>query len=180
MAVWGGLTYSIPQHLSHPFLNRGTSPEENWSQMLIASHLTSILILIQAWQFFKFFTISLAHTASARRLCVNYLVQHHWKWRSSATSFYDNQKPNTIKFVFIKRYTVGNESTRYEANDLITILTSTMEEGDRLLCPWDSPDKHTGVGRHSLLQGVFLTQEWKPDLLHCRQILYCLSHQGSP
>ena len=24
-----------------------------------------------------------------------------------------------------------------------------------LLCPWDSPDKHTGVGCHSLLQGIF-------------------------
>ena len=25
-------------------------------------------------------------------------------------------------------------------------------------CPWDSPDKNTGVGSHSLLQGIFLTQ----------------------
>lgn len=118
---------SIPQHLNHPFSNRGMSPEEKWSQVLIASHLTSILILIQAWQFFKFFTISLAHTASARRLCVNSLVQHHWRWKSSATSFYNNQRTNTIKFV-LKKDNVGNENTIYEANDLITILTSTMEE----------------------------------------------------
>ena len=26
----------------------------------------------------------------------------------------------------------------------------------RLLCPWDSPDKNTGVSSHSLLQGTFL------------------------
>ena len=44
---------------------------------------------------------------------------------------------------------------------------------------WDSPDKNTGVGFHALLQGIFLTQESKPGLLHCRQILYCLSDQGS-
>ena len=25
----------------------------------------------------------------------------------------------------------------------------------RLLCPWDSPDKNTGVGCHFLLQGIF-------------------------
>ena len=50
----------------------------------------------------------------------------------------------------------------------------------RLLCPWDSPGKITGVGCHSLLQGIFLTQESKPSLPHCRQILYHLSHQGSP
>ena len=30
-----------------------------------------------------------------------------------------------------------------------------------------------------LLQGIFPTQESNPDLLHCRQILYHLSHQGS-
>jgi len=28
----------------------------------------------------------------------------------------------------------------------------------RLLCPWNSPGKNTGVGIHSLLQGIFLTQ----------------------
>ena len=33
---------------------------------------------------------------------------------------------------------------------------------------------------HSLLQGVFPTQGSSSSLLHCRQILYHLSHQGSP
>ena len=33
---------------------------------------------------------------------------------------------------------------------------------------------------HSLLQGIFPTQESNLDLLRCRQILYCLSHLGSP
>ena len=28
----------------------------------------------------------------------------------------------------------------------------------RLICPWISPSKNTGVGSHSLLQGIFLTQ----------------------
>ena len=39
--------------------------------------------------------------------------------------------------------------------------------------------KNTGVGSLSLLQGIFLTQELNWGLLHCRQILYPLSHQGS-
>ena len=39
--------------------------------------------------------------------------------------------------------------------------------------------KNTGVGNPSLLQGIFPTQESNPDLLHCRQILYQLSYQGS-
>ena len=48
----------------------------------------------------------------------------------------------------------------------------------RPLCPWDSPGKNTGVGCHALLQGIFPTQGSNPrvlHLLHCRQILYCLS-----
>ena len=44
----------------------------------------------------------------------------------------------------------------------------------------DSPGKSTGVGCHALLQEIFPTQGSNPGLLHCRLILYCLSHQGSP
>ena len=40
--------------------------------------------------------------------------------------------------------------------------------------------KNTGVGGLSLLQGIYLTQESNWGLLHCRQILYQLSYQGSP
>ena len=45
---------------------------------------------------------------------------------------------------------------------------------------WNSPGQNTGVGSHSFLQGIFPTQRLNPGLLHCRQILYQLSHQGSP
>ena len=44
----------------------------------------------------------------------------------------------------------------------------------------DSPCKNTGVGWHALFQSVFPTQGMNPGLRHCRQILYHLSHQGSP
>ena len=50
----------------------------------------------------------------------------------------------------------------------------------RLLWSWNSPGKNIGVGIHSLLQEIFLTQGSNPGLPHCRQILYHLSHQGSP
>ena len=43
----------------------------------------------------------------------------------------------------------------------------------------DSPDKNTGVGCHALFQGIFPTQGSNLGLLHCRQILYRLSPQGS-
>ena len=48
-----------------------------------------------------------------------------------------------------------------------------------LYSPWNSPGQNTGVGSLSLLQGVFPTQELNPGLLHCKRILYQLSHKGS-
>ena len=42
-----------------------------------------------------------------------------------------------------------------------------------------SPQGSSGVGSLSLLQEIFTTQGSNPSLLHCRQILYHLSHQGS-
>ena len=45
----------------------------------------------------------------------------------------------------------------------------------RLLCPWASPGKNTGVGCHVLLEGISPTQGLNLGLLHCRQILYNLS-----
>ena len=50
----------------------------------------------------------------------------------------------------------------------------------QLLRPWHSPGWNTGVSSRSLLQGIFPTQESKPGLPLCGQILYQLSHQGSP
>ena len=44
----------------------------------------------------------------------------------------------------------------------------------------DSPGKNTGMGCHALLQGIFPTQGFNPGLPHYRQIVYPLSHKGSP
>ena len=44
----------------------------------------------------------------------------------------------------------------------------------------DSPGKNTGVVCNALLQGIFPSQGSNPGLPHCRELLYHLSHQGSP
>ena len=49
-----------------------------------------------------------------------------------------------------------------------------------LYSPWNSPGQNTGVGSLSLLQEIVPTQGSDPGVPHCRQILYQLSHQGSP
>ena len=56
-----------------------------------------------------------------------------------------------------------------------------------LYSPWNSLGQNTGVGSlpvegwgRSIPQRIFSTQELNWGLLHCRQILYQLSYQGSP
>ena len=44
----------------------------------------------------------------------------------------------------------------------------------------DFPGKNTDVDFHALFQGIFPTQGSNPGLPQCRQILYHLSHRGSP
>ena len=44
---------------------------------------------------------------------------------------------------------------------------------------WNFLGKNTGAGCHFLLHGIFPTQGSNTRFLHCRWILYHLSHQGS-
>ena len=53
-------------------------------------------------------------------------------------------------------------------------------QADSLPSKLPGKPKNTGAGCRSLLQGISLTQGSNPGLLHCRRILYCLSHQESP
>ena len=58
-------------------------------------------------------------------------------------------------------------------------LCDPMGPGAHQAPLWNSLSKNTGVGCCSLLQGIFQTQGSNLGL-YCRQILYRLSHQGSP
>ena len=66
----------------------------------------------------------------------------------------------------------------HESESCSVVSNSLPPHG--LYSPWNSPGQNTGVGRLSLLQGIFLTQGLNRSLLHYRQILYQLSYQGSP
>ena len=61
-----------------------------------------------------------------------------------------------------------------------TRLKRLSSSNSRLYSPWNSPAQDTGVNNHSHLQGIFPIQGLNTDLPHCRQILYQLSHQGTP
>ena len=64
-------------------------------------------------------------------------------------------------------------------------------QSDRLLCPWDSLGKNTGVGFHFLLQGIFPTQRsnlclfrllhWQADFLQlCLRKSYYFGYPADP
>ena len=62
----------------------------------------------------------------------------------------------------------------------VQLFVTPWTTATRLLCPWDSPGKETGVGGHALLWGIFPTQGWNPRLLHWQVGSFLVSHQGSP
>ena len=72
--------------------------------------------------------------------------------------------------------TVIQQPQMCESESCSVVSNSLWPHG--LYSPWNSPGQNTGVGSHFLRQGIFPTQGSKPDLPHCRWILYQLSHQG--
>ena len=62
----------------------------------------------------------------------------------------------------------------------VQIFATPWTVADQATLSMGFSGKSTALGNHSLLQRTFPTQESNPSLLHCRQILYHLSHQGSP
>ena len=84
---------------------------------------------------------------------------------------------------------IGFFQTRYmpSGKQIVMVIVKVAQSCPTLCNPmdytyshWNSPGQNTGVGSLSLLQGIFPTQGSSPGLLHCRQILHQLSHQGSP
>ena len=66
------------------------------------------------------------------------------------------------------------------SNHISSICISNSLWSHGLYSPGNSPGQNTGVGSLFLLQGIFPTQGLNPGLLYGRQILYQLSHKGSP
>ena len=108
-------------------------------------------------------------------------------WEVSSASSYSTisiSKILTESFLKMKRVTHGSLQT-YCVLCLVAQSCPTLCDpmdssppGSSVL--GDSPGKNTEVSCHALLQGIYPTQALNPGLPHCRQILYHLSHQGSP
>ena len=87
--------------------------------------------------------------------------------------------PASGYFPMSQLFAWGGQSTGVSASASV-LPVNTQDWSTLGYSPWNSPGQDTGVGSLSLLQGIFPTQGSNPGLLHCRRILYQLSHKGSP
>ena len=69
--------------------------------------------------------------------------------------------------------------THVHACSVVSDSATSWTVAHRLLCPWNSPGKNTGLGCRSLLLGIFPIQGSNLGLLYYRQILYCLNQRGN-
>ena len=72
---------------------------------------------------------------------------------------------------------VRRSEVKWKSFSCVWLFTTLWTIACQCLCPWNSWGQNTGVGSHSL-QGIFPTQGLNAGLLHCRQILHHLSHEG--
>ena len=107
--------------------------------------------------------------------------EYHWGWMGKcggSTDWQPLQELGTPDRMYPEQYVLV--AVVLLAAQLCLTLWDLVDPARLLLCRWDSPGKNTGVDRHSLLQKIFPTQGSNPGLLHCRQILYCLSYREDP
>ena len=140
-----------------------------WTDFLQSEHYSSFS-QIMLWGMCKF--ISEMETSSFSML----IVRKQWLLRYWVSGCYQIWVTYNA---FITRVIICITMKVLAMQSCLTLLSHGLEP-TRLLWPWNSLGKNTGVGCRGLLQGIFSTQGLNPVLLDCRQILYHLSHQGSP
>ena len=101
-------------------------------------------------------------------------------WRTYVIAQREKNVMQYISIAYAKKCIINIHEP--EKNPSITKwkLLSDSLQPHGLYSPWNSTGQNTGVGSLSILQGTFPTQGSNPGLPHCWQILYQLSHKGSP
>ena len=84
-----------------------------------------------------------------------------------------------MKSIMISTFVYEEAKVKVKSLRPVWLFSTPCIVAHQLLCPWAFPGKNIGVGCQFLLQEISLTQGLNPGLLHCRQTLYHLSHQGN-
>ena len=92
-----------------------------------------------------------------------------WEWKAFWLCFFlTSHAWNSVVNCFsslIKIYLCIRENESVSCSVVFDSLRPQRPQPTRLLCPWDSPGKNTGVGSHFLLQGIFPTRD--PTRVSC-------------
>ena len=105
-----------------------------------------------------------------------YVVLTAWKILGSSLYLWWPDISKWIALIWVFFYSL---SQGFGESESCSVMSNSLRSWT-IYSPWNSPGQNTGVGSLSLLQRIFPTQGWNPGLLHCRRILYQLSHKGSP
>ena len=148
------------------FFSRVSSQPRNWTQV---SHIVG--------RCFTHWVKKQKHGSNIRSVCNIYWILALWsEFCLPCMIILFNHQENLNN----KHRTNVSNITIATLGDLLGESCSVMSDSlwpHRLYSPWNSPHQNTGVGSHSLLQGIFPTQGSNPGLLHCRWILYQLSQK---
>ena len=120
-------------------------------------------LFIIFWYLFGFQNMQFAILPEMEILSVKNFTHCQQCWKQEG-----NLKKRGCMYIYVLNHSVMSNSLqpyRLQPSPL-------SRDFSRLLCPWDSPGKNTGVVCHFLLQRIFPTQRSNLCLLHCRQILY--------
>ena len=119
-----------------------------------------------------------AYLAEVSLLECMYKYQENLDYRYRACMIHFIAPPNT-KDIYFAVYHLWKVKVKRESV-ICSVVSHPLRlhglQSARLVYVWNSPGKNTGMGSHSLLQGIFLTYELNLGLPHCGQILYCVSH----
>ena len=121
---------------------------------LKCAHLLSrVWLLVTPW--------TVAHQAP---LSMEFSRQEHWRelpFPSPGDLPNPGIKPMSLKascigrWIFYHWYHLGSPKSEAESCSVVSDSATTWTCTPRLLCPWYSPGRNTGVGCHALLQGSF-------------------------
>ena len=101
----------------------------------------------------------------------------------SCSTVSDSVTPQTIQFTEFFRPEYWSGQPFPSPGDLPNLgikPRSPALQADSFPAEPQGKPKNTGLNSLSLFKGICPSQESNQDLLHCRQILYQLSYQGSP
>ena len=88
-------------------------------------------------------------------------------------------RKNLVSYETLKMEGFQEDTTAESENESHSVVSDSFRPHGPY-SPWNYLGQNTGVGSHSLFQGIFPTQGWDPCLLHWQAGSLPLSHQGSP